>query len=167
MRDLIQELQKRHVLRVAAVYGVIAWLLVQLATVVETNFLLPESFDAIVTAVFWAGLPVALAMAWTLEMTPDGIRPAGTNDVIGQQKEEAPSTDFVMAGALAMFVCFVAVDVVVPDRAVPLSSAQLAREEAQRLARERTVPIEGVVAVGETVEGTDLPTGSVAPVSPD
>ncbi len=169
IEEVIKELRQRHVFRVAAIYGVLGWLVVQLATVIETNFLLAESFDSIVTAVLFAGLPVALVMAWTLEMTPDGIRPAGTNAALGEPDLNESSTDYVFAGASALLIAFLATDIIVPDRAVPQSAEALAREEALRLQQEDVVKLPAATSAPSDVETagdiaeTDPPTGSVVP----
>jgi TolB-like protein/Tfp pilus assembly protein PilF len=67
------EFRRRGVLRVAASYGAIAWLLVQIGgTVAE-----PMGWPAwILKALIWAallGFPIACALAWFLEFTPQGI----------------------------------------------------------------------------------------------
>jgi TolB-like protein/tetratricopeptide (TPR) repeat protein len=78
---LLQRLRERGVLRVAASYAVIAWLLLQIADVaLEPLGAPPWAMTALIAATA-AGFPVALALAWFLEVGPDGLRvdaqPAG------------------------------------------------------------------------------------------
>ncbi len=168
MQYLIREIRRRNILRVAGVYGVVAWLLVQLATVLETTFFLAEPFDHAVLVTLLAGLPVVLAAAWTLEVTPDGIRPHGTNEMIGQIDDDESNVDVVMAGAFALLACFVATDVMVADRAVPLSEAALERADQVQIANEAVVELPPLIETAEAADGElseDAPTGSVAPVT--
>ncbi len=168
MQYLIREIRRRNILRVAGVYGVVAWLLVQLATVLETTFFLAEPFDHAVLVTLLAGLPVVLAAAWTLEVTPDGIRPHGTNEMIGQIDDDESNVDVVMAGAFALLACFVATDVMVADRAVPLSEAALERADQVQIADEAVVELPPLIETAEAADGElseDAPTGSVVPVT--
>src|SRR5262245_3687430 len=71
---LISRLRERGVLRVAASYGVIAWLLVQIASTVFPVFHLPEWSTQAAIMVAAVGFVVACALAWFLEATPDGVR---------------------------------------------------------------------------------------------
>jgi TolB-like protein len=73
---LLAELRRRNVFRVAAAYLIVAWLLVQLADILLGNFGAPSwVFQSFVT-VLVLGFPLALFLAWALELTPDGVRRA-------------------------------------------------------------------------------------------
>ena len=74
MTRLINELRRRSVFRVAAAYLVAAWLLIQLAALLENSLGLPAWFDAAIIAFLVIGFPIALLLAWAFEMTPDGMR---------------------------------------------------------------------------------------------
>jgi TolB-like protein len=52
---------------------VAAWLLLQIAATIAPIMSLPEWFEKLVLALLILGLPVALILAWSLELTPDGI----------------------------------------------------------------------------------------------
>ena len=71
---LLARLQRRGVLRVAASYAVIAWLLLQIADVVLEPLGAPGwVLQALIVAVA-VGFPVAVVLAWFYELTPDGIQ---------------------------------------------------------------------------------------------
>lgn len=72
--SLLNELQRRKVIRVAGVYLVAAWLLIQIAATVAPILALPEWFEGLVLALLGLGFPVALILAWALEVSPDGIK---------------------------------------------------------------------------------------------
>jgi TolB-like protein/Flp pilus assembly protein TadD len=68
------ELKRRKVYRVAAAYAIVAWLLIQAASILFPTFEAPPwVMKVFVTAVI-LGFPVALILAWAFEMTPGGIR---------------------------------------------------------------------------------------------
>jgi hypothetical protein len=53
------ELKRRNVIRVAGVYIVVGWLLVQVATALEESIGLPAWFDGLIVALLLIGLPMA------------------------------------------------------------------------------------------------------------
>jgi TolB-like protein/Flp pilus assembly protein TadD len=57
------------------VYVVAAWLLLQVAATVAPIMNLPGWFEKLVLALLVLGFPIALILAWSLELTPDGIGP--------------------------------------------------------------------------------------------
>jgi TolB-like protein len=78
-RNFFAELKRRHVYRVAIAYGVIAWLLIQVATQVFPFFEVSNFVVRVVVAASVLGFPVALIIAWAFEMTPTGLKRA--NDI--------------------------------------------------------------------------------------
>jgi TolB-like protein/tetratricopeptide (TPR) repeat protein len=74
LRALFAELRRRHVVRVAGIYVVGAWALLQAADVLGPDLGLP---DGTVGSLFWvalAGLVLTVALAWFFERTPEGVR---------------------------------------------------------------------------------------------
>ncbi|MCM2311072.1 MAG: hypothetical protein NDI84_06665, partial [Steroidobacteraceae bacterium] len=70
---LLHRLRERGVLRVAASYAVIAWLLLQIADVTLGPLGAPPwAMTALVVAAI-VGLPIALLLAWFLEVGADGV----------------------------------------------------------------------------------------------
>jgi TolB-like protein/Tfp pilus assembly protein PilF len=70
---LVSELRRRNVLRMAALYVVAAWLIVQVAGVLIDLAKLP---DWIGTTILWllaVGFPIALIFSWFYELTPEGL----------------------------------------------------------------------------------------------
>jgi len=76
MNRFFAELKRRHVYRVAIAYGVVAWLLIQVATQVFPFFELSNFVVRVVVAASVLGFPVALIIAWAFEMTPEGLKRA-------------------------------------------------------------------------------------------
>src|SRR6188472_3179531 len=73
-RNFLAELKRRHVYRVAIAYGVVAWLLIQVATQVFPFFEIPNWVVRLVVLLTVLGFPVALVIAWAFEMTPEGLK---------------------------------------------------------------------------------------------
>ncbi|WP_421724680.1 hypothetical protein [Bauldia sp.] len=71
------ELRRRHVVRVAGIYVVVAWLCLQVVLALETTLRLPDWTDTLVTVLLAIGLPIAAIMAWAYERTPDGLERTG------------------------------------------------------------------------------------------
>jgi TolB-like protein len=80
---LLGELKRRKVTRVAAVYAVTAWVLLQIVDVVTDPLRLPEWFATVVFVLLALGFPIALIMAWAFEMTPEGIQRTSSDDDAG------------------------------------------------------------------------------------
>jgi tetratricopeptide (TPR) repeat protein len=74
MKQLISELRKRGVTRVAGLYIAVVWLLLQLSEILFPAFDIPDSALRIVLYVGIAGFPVAMVIAWFYEITDQGIQ---------------------------------------------------------------------------------------------
>ncbi len=72
--SVFRELQRRKVIRVAGVYVVVAWLLLQVAATVAPILDLPHWFEELVFALLALGFPIALIFAWAFELTPAGLQ---------------------------------------------------------------------------------------------
>ena len=70
----LAELRKRKVFQVAVGYLAAAWLLVQVTATILPAFDLPIWTLRFVVLLFALGFPVALLMAWALQLTPDGVK---------------------------------------------------------------------------------------------
>ncbi|NIP79715.1 MAG: hypothetical protein GWM90_11065 [Gemmatimonadetes bacterium] len=76
LQTLMAELRRRHVFRVAVGYGAVTFATVSVASDFLPALRLPEWTVTLVAALFMLGFPVALALAWLFEITPDGVRRA-------------------------------------------------------------------------------------------
>ncbi|PHS24258.1 MAG: hypothetical protein COA84_09725 [Robiginitomaculum sp.] len=74
MNKLFTELRRRNIFRVAGVYAVVGWILMQVAGALETSLKLPDWFDSAITATLLIGFPIAVLLAWAFEMTPEGVK---------------------------------------------------------------------------------------------
>ena len=72
--SFVSELRKRKVFQVAIGYLAVAWLLVQVTATILPAFDLPVWALRFVVLLFALGFPIALLMAWALELTPEGVK---------------------------------------------------------------------------------------------
>ena len=71
--SFLGEIKRRKIFQVAAVYLVVAWLLIQIVATVETPLNLPDWVDTLVILLLAIGFPVTLVMSWGFNLTPDGL----------------------------------------------------------------------------------------------
>ena len=72
--SLFSELRRRNVFRVALTYAVIAWLLIEVASVFLPLVDAPESIITAFVVLLALGFAVALFVSWAFEMTPEGLK---------------------------------------------------------------------------------------------
>jgi hypothetical protein len=70
---LISELKRRNVFRMAVLYVISAWLVMQVAEVIIGLAGLPDWSGKVVLAVLAIGFPIALLFSWFFEITPEGL----------------------------------------------------------------------------------------------
>jgi TolB-like protein/Tfp pilus assembly protein PilF len=76
------ELKRRNVYKVAIAYGVVAWLLIQVATQVFPFFEIPNWTVRLVVLLVVIGFPIALIIAWAFELTPQGLKRTEVADAL-------------------------------------------------------------------------------------
>ncbi|MDT8340839.1 MAG: tetratricopeptide repeat protein [Longimicrobiales bacterium] len=70
----LEELKRRKVVRAAIVYLAVAWAVVQAADIFVPALGLPDAVLTVAAVLAILGFPVALALAWAFEVTPEGVR---------------------------------------------------------------------------------------------
>ncbi len=70
---LFSELRRRNVFRMAVLYIVAAWLIMQVAGVLIDLGSVPERIGPIILPLLVIGFPIALIFSWFYEITPEGI----------------------------------------------------------------------------------------------
>jgi ketosteroid isomerase-like protein len=72
--SLFSELRRRNVFRVALTYAVVAWLLIEIASVLLPLVDAPESLITAFVVLLALGFLVAVFISWAFEMTPEGLK---------------------------------------------------------------------------------------------
>jgi adenylate cyclase len=80
---LIRELRRRKVIRTAGAYLVMAWVALEVVNEVL-------GANKIVLVLLIAGLPIALGLAWALEITPEGLRRELSAEEVAAREQAAP-----------------------------------------------------------------------------
>jgi TolB-like protein/Tfp pilus assembly protein PilF len=74
--NIFAELKRRNVYKVAVAYAIVAWLLIQAASILFPTFEAPAWVMKVFVTAIILGFPVALIFAWAFEITPEGIKRA-------------------------------------------------------------------------------------------
>src|SRR5437868_14045830 len=74
--NIFTELKRRNVYKVAIAYAIVAWLLIQAASILFPTFEAPAWVMKVFVTAIILGFPVALIFAWAFEITPEGIKHA-------------------------------------------------------------------------------------------
>jgi len=73
-RRFLAEMRRRHVFRVAGVYGATAFVVLQVAELLGQGLRLPDTFLTVVTVLAIVCFPITLILSWAYERTPDGVQ---------------------------------------------------------------------------------------------
>ncbi|MBW2714865.1 MAG: hypothetical protein JRD03_02245, partial [Deltaproteobacteria bacterium] len=103
--------KRRNVFRVGAAYGIVAWVLIEVAHTAFPTLQLPDWTTTLVTVLLIMGFPVALVIAWAFELTPEGIkRETAVDPADSVRHATGRRLDFVIIGLLVLAVAYFAVD---------------------------------------------------------
>ncbi|PYJ99341.1 MAG: hypothetical protein DME68_04140 [Verrucomicrobia bacterium] len=107
-KNFFAELKRRNVYKVAIAYGVVAWLLIQVATQVFPFFEIPNWVVRLVVLVIIIGFPIALIVAWAFELTPQGLKRTEVADAMPTRPSARRAWIYVViiGGALALGLFF-------------------------------------------------------------
>lgn len=86
------ELRRRKVFRVAGVYVLVAWLMLQAGEILFPAFEIPDWGLRMMAILALLGLPIALVLAWAFEVTPDGVRVTQPVDTAFSKGQAPPET---------------------------------------------------------------------------
>ena len=113
---LFTELKRRQVFRVAAAYGVVAWLMLQIVDVVGPILGLPDDFARYLLFLLVAGFLPAVVLAWVYERTPTGIRRDTGADSGARAVPNRRTLDRIIMVALALVVAVLLFDRLAPSQ---------------------------------------------------
>ncbi len=107
---LMTELKRRRVFRVAAVYGVTAWVITEVSATVLPALHLPEQLITIIVVLLIAGFPIAMVLAWIFDIDPDGIHRTESPPEVAAAVRTAPArliyTGLIVAATAALAALF-------------------------------------------------------------
>ena len=133
MNNFFSELKRRNVIRIAGLYLVGAWLLVQVASTVLPMFGAPDWLPRSVVILLGIGFVPALIFSWVFELTPQGLK---RDEDVAPKQSIAPRTarrmDRMIIVVLALALAYFAFDkwVLAPRRETPQSRPALVPNES-------------------------------------
>ena len=104
-KNFFAELKRRNVYKVAVAYAIVAWLLIQGASILFPTFEAPAWVMKVFVTAIAFGFPVALVLAWAFEITPEGIKRA--DDVAPNEsitRRTGRKLDFLIIGILLLVI---------------------------------------------------------------
>lgn len=107
MGKLFEELKRRKVVRVAGVYAVVAWLLIQVTNNIVPALQMPPWTSTFIVVFLLIGFPIALVLAWAYELAPDGTHADNADQF--SPAAAIPSSDRKLIYATFALVLLVAV----------------------------------------------------------
>jgi TolB-like protein len=106
--SFLGEIKRRKVFQVAAVYAVVAWLLIQVVATIEAPLNLPDWFDTTVIVLLGLGFPITLIVSWAFNLTAQGlVRDHNDANAVPGQKR---SLEYALIGLLVFAVGFLFFD---------------------------------------------------------
>ena len=152
-RNIFEELKRRNVYKVAVAYVVVAWLLIQAASIMLPAFEAPAWVMKVLISALLIGFPIALGLSWAFEITPEGIK---RESEITPEKSIAQHTGRKIVG----------LTIAVAVLAAALFAFQMLRPKAARVgtvgeAVSFPPKQDGKLTASPTNPGTSIPSASV------
>src|SRR4026207_1704526 len=133
--SLISELKRRNVFRVALLYLVAGWVIMQVAQLLFDVLKLPDWTSRLVLGLLMLGFPIALIFSWVYELTPEGLKrehAIDRNESI--TNATARKLDLMVGGLLVVAIGMLVFDRYVdrePDARTATGSPAVARPRAR------------------------------------
>jgi TolB-like protein len=102
-QQFLAELKRRHVFKVAAIYGVVSYGVLEAADLMLPRLGLPDWTVTFMVAIVVLAFPVVLIIAWAFEVSPDGVKRTDAADA-GEIEAivSAPASQRWPSGLLAL-----------------------------------------------------------------
>lgn len=102
------DLKRRRVFRVAATYAVVAWLVIEVSSVVFPALRVPDWALTVVVSLALVGFPIVLLLGWIFDITPSGLV---KTEPVAEGAEEVHRAarrgiDFIIIGVLLVIIAY-------------------------------------------------------------
>lgn len=128
--SFFEELKRRNVARMAVLYAVASWLILQIADVLFENLEVPGWAFRLVLGLLALGFPVALIFSWVFELTPEGLK--REKDIERHQSithETGRKLNITIVVLLVLAIGGLVADRLIPEQSAAGPSATVAAEE--------------------------------------
>ena len=153
--SVIAELKRRNVVRVAVLYGLAAWLILQVADVLVPALGLPGWVMRFVALLLILGFPLVLIFSWVYELTPEGLKKQQEVDLNQSITHETGRKINYLIGALAVL----AIVVVAVERFIPRTAPIPAATEAAPGAPPAEAPVQAAAKSIAVLPFADMSAG--------
>lgn len=126
--SFVDEIKRRNVAKVAVLYLIAAWLILQVAELLFDAIGVPEEFLRFIIAVVILGFPLVLIFSWVYEVTPEGIK--REKEIDRSQSitaETGQRINRMIVVLLVLTIAVVALDRLVPESAEPTDTVVAAK----------------------------------------
>ena len=152
--SFLGELKRRNVVRVAMLYVVSSWVILQIIGTLGSMLELPGWVGKLAVLGLGLGLPIALGISWAYELTPDGLkRDSSVPPSESQRHDNARRLNVV-----TLIVAVIAIMTVALDRFLPDGTTHRPAAAVQAGAAEGAAKSSAPAATGAAV----LPTTGIA-----
>jgi len=143
--SIFEELKRRNVIRVAVLYLVSSWVLLQLTDVLSSLLNAPDSVGSIVVLLLILGFIPVVIFAWVYEMTPEGVKRQKEVD----RDQSITTQTGKRINTLIIVLLVVAIAVVALDRLLPQSApvATPAATAASSDIKTSTIPAKSIAVL--------------------
>jgi len=102
LENILKQFKQRQVFKVATIYAVSAWPLIQIADLAVPALGLPDSVMTLLLKIFIIGFPVSLVFAWLFNFTTKGIVRINDSDSLSEGNNSVVNvkTTIAVAGSL-------------------------------------------------------------------
>ena len=139
--NFFAELKRRNVYKVAVAYAVVAWLIIQAASILFPTFEMPAVAMKLLVVLLAAGFVVALVVAWAFEMTPEGMK--RTTEVSPDQIRALPYWSKRKFAALMLTLALIAAGLL----AFQLWRNRLALAPAPAISASNSIPAKSIAVL--------------------
>ena len=150
-----QELKRRKVIKVIAMYAGAAYILIELANNVVEPLNLPDWTSRLVILIALIGFPITVVLSWIFDITPEGMKKTESiEDVSEQDPPPSPTKRRLKTSDVIIAVLFVAVVILLYPRIFTKDKFEDIRDEDGRISIV-VMPFQNVT--GDTLlEGMEL-----------
>jgi len=140
--SFLQELKRRNVVRVAVLYVVASWLLLQAADLLFDAMNVPEDWLRFLIAILVLGFPFVLIFSWVFELTPEGVK---REKDIDREQSVTPQTgqriNTVIVVLLVVAVAMIGIDRLIPEKAAESVAAAGQEEVLEAATPENSIAV--------------------------
>ena len=142
INDFLKELRRRNVFKAGVAYVIVAWLIIQVASITFPALHLPPWAITLVTVLILTGFPLILLFAWAFELTPEGFKPAHHVVLDGSITHiTGRKFDFAIIGLMAVVIIFLVLENYVWKEEVSPSIVAEVRVEAPVVTDNKSIAV--------------------------